>query len=110
MEKRKSRRQPLRRPAWLALGPGEFRGCRLSDVSDAGARIDVEAGITLPDHFMLLLSSNGAARRACRVVWRDAQQIGVKFEPRLGGTEQATQESNPDSDTAPNESAPAKSA
>jgi PilZ domain len=109
MEKRKTRRQPLRRAAWLALGPGELRGCRLSDISAAGARIDVEADITLPDHFILFLSSNGAARRTCRVVWRDEQQIGVKFEPRLGTAEQTTQESNPDSDTAPTERAPAES-
>ena len=104
-EKRKTPRRPLQHDAWLALGPGELHDCKLSDVSAAGARIKVEESVTLPDHFMLFLSNNGAARRACRVVWRDAQQIGVKFEPRLGNAKKTTEESNPDSDTAPAERA-----
>ena len=87
MEKRKTRRQSLRHTAWLAFGPGELHGCRLSDISQAGARIDVDEDMSLPDHFMLFLSNNGAARRACRVVWRNDRQIGVKFEPRLGTAE-----------------------
>jgi len=107
MEKRKTRRRPMRHTAWVAFGPGEMHSCRLSDISQAGARIDVEENVTLPDQFMLLLSNNGAARRACRVVWRNERQIGVKFEPRLGTVEPDTQESNPDSDPAPTKSAPA---
>jgi hypothetical protein len=39
---------------------------------------------------MLLLSGNGAARRACRVVWRQRKQIGVTFELPLPATERAT--------------------
>ena len=81
-EKRKARRQTLRHPAWLAFGPSELHGCKLSDVSASGARIDVEENVTLPDHFMLFLTNNGAARRACRGVWRNEQQIGVRVEPR----------------------------
>ena len=105
MEKRKTRRQSLRHTAWLAFGPGELHGCRLSDISQAGARIDVDEDMSLPDHFMLFLSNNGAARRACRVVWRNEQQIGVKFEPRLGSAEKTAQESNPDGAPAPAETA-----
>ena len=109
-EKRKARRQTLRHVAWVAPGPGELHDCKLSDISASGARIDVEENMTLPDHFMLFLSHNGAARRACRVVWRNAKQIGVKFEPRLGSAEQTTQESKPDSAPVNTESAPAESA
>jgi hypothetical protein len=87
MEKRETLRQSLRHTAWLAFGPGELHGCKLSDISQAGARIDVEEDVSLPDHFILFLPNNRAARRACRVVWRNERQIGVKFEPRLGTTE-----------------------
>jgi hypothetical protein len=40
--------------------------------------------MAFPDNFMLFLSNNGAVRRACRVVWRNERQIGVKFETALG--------------------------
>lgn len=109
-EKRRARRRPLRHTAWLAVGPGELHDCKLSDISAAGARIDVEESVTLPDHFMLFLTNNGATRRACRVVWRNAQQIGVKFEPRLGGVEKTAQEPKSDSAAAPTENAPTESA
>jgi PilZ domain len=109
-EKRRARRQTLRHTAWLAVGPGELHDCKLSDISAVGARIDVDESVTLPDHFMLFLTNNGATRRACRVVWRNAQQIGVEFEPRLGSAEKTTQTSTPDSAPAPTANVPAESA
>ena len=82
-DKRKARRRPLRRSAWVALGPNDLHGCKLFDVSEAGARIEVEDTTPIPDHFMLFLSNNGAARRPCQVVWRNSNQLGVKFEKHL---------------------------
>jgi len=79
-DKRKSRRRPIRYVAWAAADSGERQSCLLSDMSETGARIDVENADQVPDHFMLLLSANGAARRACHVVWRKPTQIGVRFE------------------------------
>jgi hypothetical protein len=110
-DKRKTRRRSLRRPAWLALG--KLHDCKLSDISDGGARIDLEDNAPIPDHFMLLLSNNGAARRACRVVWRSPQQLGVKFETHWAGAAQAAKaarEPKPDTDPAPTESEPADGA
>ena len=89
-EKRKSRRRPLRYTAWLALRPDDLHGCVLSDISDTGARIDVEDSAAVPDHFMLWLAGNGSARRACSVVWRRQTQIGVRFEGRLADGERAS--------------------
>jgi hypothetical protein len=88
-DKRKTRRRPLRRcSAWLALGSGKLRDCKLSDVSEAGARIEMNDTGSVPDQFMLFLSNNGAARRSCHVVWRKAQQLGVKFKARRHGAKQ----------------------
>jgi hypothetical protein len=109
-DKRKTRRRAIRRSAWLALAPGELHGCMLSDISDAGVRIEVEDAEPIPDHFVLFLSNNGAARRACRVVWRNARQLGVKFETQLADAEQATPVMKPDADHAPSEHEPAESA
>lgn len=89
-DKRKATRRPMRYAAWVALKPGQLHGCALSDISNTGARIDVENANTIPDHFVLLLSGNGKARRKCRVVWRKETQIGVTFERPLAAAERAT--------------------
>jgi PilZ domain len=80
MDQRRARRKPIRYDARLAVGPGQFHDCVLSDVSDTGARIEVQDAKKLPDRFLLLLSENGAARRFCRVAWRKTRYVGVAFE------------------------------
>lgn len=87
---RNSRRQKLGYTAWILLGPGQLHGCVLSNVSETGARIDVEDSKIVPDRFALWLTSNGAAQRACRVVWRKPQNIGVAFERQKAKTSHAT--------------------
>ena len=98
-DKRKALRRSMRYTAWLALAPDQSHGCILSDISDTGARIDVEDSTTVPDNFMLLLSGNGSAKRKCRVVWRKPRQIGVKFERRLADGERAMLVPKFDADT-----------
>lgn len=89
-EKRSARRQTLRYTAWLAVTAEQRIGCVVSDVSETGARIDVQDAKIIPDHFVLMLSSSGAARRICRVVWRKPTQMGVKFERSLADAAKAT--------------------
>ena len=89
----------MRYTAWLALEADQLHGCALSDISDTGARIDVEDSKTVPDNFLLLLSGNGKAKRKCSVVWRKPRQIGVKFEHRLADAERATLAPKPDAGT-----------
>jgi hypothetical protein len=86
-DKRRSRRRKMRYNAVLIIDGEAQRGCVLSDISDNGARIDVETVDELPDRFTLLLSGNGSPRRSCRVVWRQPTQIGVDFGPRLPADE-----------------------
>jgi hypothetical protein len=89
-DKRTAPRRPIRYTAWIALKVDILHGCVLSDVSDSGARIDIDDSASIPDKFMLLLSSNGSARRKCRVVWRKPRQLGVRFERRLIDGDRAT--------------------
>jgi hypothetical protein len=79
-EKRYTRRQPMRHSAWVAITPEQRFGCTVADISETGARIEVNDSAKVPDSFVLMLSSNGAARRFCRMVWRKPHQVGVKFE------------------------------
>ncbi len=79
-DKRKNRRQSVRYTAWVVLPDGKRHSCLLSDISDAGARINMPDVDILPDEFVLLLSVNGAAQRACNVIWRTPRQLGVTFK------------------------------
>lgn len=87
-DKRKAIRRPMRYTAWIVLGTGRLHGCALADVSDTGGRLDVENASKIPDTFTLWLSSNGSARRKCKIVWRTARQIGVAFERAVFDPEQ----------------------
>ena len=81
-DKAKSHHQPARCTAWLRLANGQLHGCVLANASDVGARVEVENSEMVPDKFTLLLSSSGSSQRHCRVVWRKATELGVKFERR----------------------------
>ena len=79
-EQRKKARKPLRHGVLLHFETGKSATATISDVSDTGARLDVQEPDSIPDRFVLLLSKNGEARRLCRVVWRNEHQLGVQFE------------------------------
>ena len=53
--------------------------CVLRDLSDGGARLKVETAVGFPDHFTLIVEAD-RGRRACKVMWRTAKEIGVTFE------------------------------
>jgi len=78
MERRRSPRRVVDYPVWLALGPAP-RDCILHDVSDGGANLRLPVAEDLPDEFVLLLTRDGSRNRRCRIVWRNAQQVGVRF-------------------------------
>jgi hypothetical protein len=115
-DKRKALRRPMRYTAWVALEGDQLHGCALSDISESGARIDIDDSKSIPDNFMLLLASNGSARRRCRVVWRKPRQLGVTFNriiadgeqhplvPKLGRTFDAERTETALSDAEPAES------
>jgi len=57
------------------------RECNMIDVSQTGARLQIEgslAGLDLKE-FFLLLSSTGLAFRRCQLVRVDGDQLGVEF-------------------------------
>jgi hypothetical protein len=79
-DKRKSVRRPLRYTAWIARDDQPLLGCMMSDVSETGARLELDDAEAVLDEFVLMLSNRGAAKRQCKVVWREGKQIGVVFE------------------------------
>ena len=57
------------------------RACFLLDVSDTGAKIEVEGSIDVlkAREFFLVLSSTGLAYRRCELIWIDGSTVGVQF-------------------------------
>ncbi len=79
--------------AWIHAGDPKPRGCAVADISETGARLDVDAPQEVPDRFVLFLSRSGTPRRLCRTVWRTANQVGVVFQ-RPGKGERAANKSD----------------
>jgi hypothetical protein len=57
------------------------RSCTLLDVSDTGARLDVDGTLEVlqAKEFFLLLSSTGLAFRRCELIRVEGSQVGVRF-------------------------------
>ena len=79
-EKRRSRRQDVRKTGLIHDDQGSIIAtCIMADVSASGAKLIIEAGINIPDYFVLTLARNAGVRRNCEVVWRATESIGVCF-------------------------------
>ncbi len=79
-EKRRSPRQDV---CWKGLIHDDqgsiIAPCMMTDISAGGAKLVMEAGINVPDWFVLTMARNAGVQRNCEVVWRAATSIGVRF-------------------------------
>jgi hypothetical protein len=62
------------------------------DVSDAGARLQLDGIDALPDEFILVLSRDGRLNRKCRIMWRRDGMVGVRFLTRRSIAPKAKQD------------------
>jgi hypothetical protein len=58
--------------------------CTVRDMSATGARLRIESSLGAPDTFELMIEVDGL-EADCKVVWRKANEIGVRFlsAPRM---------------------------
>jgi hypothetical protein len=64
------------------IGGGSARAtlhCGVRNLSATGACLRLDDAESVPNTFQLVFDS-GEASRQCRVVWRNARQLGVRFE------------------------------
>ena len=52
--------------------------CTVRDMTFSGARVSAPE-TALPERFTLLINGGRAARRTCRVTWREHYTVGVEF-------------------------------
>jgi PilZ domain len=81
-DRRRVPRKRFNRIARLYNDLAGQRECMLIDFSELGARLYSE--IETPPEFTLLVSGEGGnVSRACRVVWRLGNELGVQFTDAL---------------------------
>jgi hypothetical protein len=76
-DQRRSPRQSVDRPARIVL-PGGKLPCRISDVSEGGARLETTSSTWLPNVFGLEDVFKGVSRVVAKV-WSESRSVGVRF-------------------------------
>jgi hypothetical protein len=78
IESRQSRRQRVLKGGKIYFDHAAI-DCAVRNVSEAGAMLEIASPIGIPNNFSLVISQQ-ALRRPCRVAWRSARRIGVRFD------------------------------
>jgi hypothetical protein len=76
-------REPRRRansPAWISYDGGfGVQPCTVLNVSRGGAWLRVDGAGRLPKTFSIMFERGSRVGKKCQIVWRVANDIGVKF-------------------------------
>jgi hypothetical protein len=77
--KPRAKRQPVDRDGMIYGADGARIGpCRLRNISNTGAQLELRRETVLPKTFLLALSEDGRVRRRCTIVWQFSTVVGVK--------------------------------
>jgi hypothetical protein len=76
---RKVARQRVLKAGTIEIGGGGAIDCTVRNLSETGAALDVQSPVGVPDEFVLVIASD-ALRFICRVAWRKARRIGIRFD------------------------------
>lgn len=78
IDKRTNQRHRVLKAGKISFGQAGIIDCVVRNMSDTGARLEVESVVGIPDSFNLMICADRYAKQ-CRVVWRKEKQIGIKF-------------------------------
>lgn len=79
-EKRVAPRYRVLKEAHITFD-GKGFACTVRNLSSSGAAVELEALVSLPPSFTLLIERDRFIRR-CRAVWSNDKRIGVAFDRR----------------------------
>ncbi len=77
-EKRRVQRQRTLKAGSIVFNYAAGIDCRIRNLSPAGACLEVESQLGIPDDFELVIESDHVTH-SCHVIWRKAKRIGVTF-------------------------------
>ena len=79
--KQREVRKSVQQAAWIVLDGGfAARSCTVVDLSSTGAKIRTSDPDAVHTKLRLAFSRDGRNGRACEVVWRRGDTMGVKFK------------------------------
>lgn len=79
-KKKREPRKSVQQQAWIILEGGfAARACTVLDISEAGAKISTADPSAVHTRLKLVFARNATRGRACEVVWRRGQTMGLKF-------------------------------
>jgi hypothetical protein len=77
---RNGSRNIINQPAWISIDSAlPLLQCTLIDLSDTGAKLELQSSDDIPNTFCLSLSRRGNLPRLCKIVWNYQNTIGVQF-------------------------------
>jgi hypothetical protein len=77
-ERRSTKRQRVLKAGSIQIDGGGAIDCTVRNLSQFGAALDVQSPVGIPDEFILTIPRD-ELRFACRVAWRKAGRIGIRF-------------------------------
>lgn len=80
-ERRKTPRADVDEMAYISSSGSSTR-CRIANMSEAGAALDVPDAAYIPNCFHLMTERDRIVR-SCRIVWTQRNRIGVEFDRAL---------------------------
>jgi hypothetical protein len=78
-ERRSTKRQRVLTAGSIQISIGGAIDCTVRNLSQFGAALDVQSTVGIPDEFILIIP-NDRLRLPCRVAWRKAGRIGIRFD------------------------------
>jgi hypothetical protein len=77
-EHRASPRRRILKAGTILIDRSATIDCRVRNVSDTGACLEIESPVGIPNDFTLVMITDNVQRH-CHVEWRSARRIGVRF-------------------------------
>lgn len=77
-ERRRVQRHRTLKAGLIAFNRAGTIACRVRNMSELGALLEVAGPAGIPDEFVLVIT-NEALKRPCRVIWRQPTRLGVEF-------------------------------
>ena len=78
-ESRSHRRIPTSTEAWIEGANGKHIRCTITNVTLDGAQLQLDQHALLPSRFSLIVSRDARKKLDCRLIWRQAELLGVRF-------------------------------
>jgi hypothetical protein len=79
-ERRKAQRGRTLKAGSITFNRGAGIDCRVRNMSPAGACLEVDSQVGIPNDFVLIVSYDHF-NRPCHVIWRSDTRLGVEFRP-----------------------------